>query len=160
MNAGSHLTGKIADAEKHYALHPLFRAAFAFLQRPDLADLPPGRVEIDGERCWANIQDADLKPFSEAKLEAHRRYIDIQAPLTGTECIGIAEMDAAAQTLPFDTEKDYVLYDGPSEPVILEPGDYAVFFPPLGAHAPCCRAPGGPARIRKVVVKVLAEAAD
>lgn len=158
MDTTLHLTGKIADAEKHCSLHPLFRKAFDFLRRPDLADMPPGRVEIDGERCWANVQEADLKPFSEAKLETHRRYIDIQAPLTGTECIGIAAMDAAARALPFDTQKDYVLYDGPSEPLILEPGDYAVFFPPLGAHAPCCRAPGGPDRIKKVVVKVLAEA--
>jgi YhcH/YjgK/YiaL family protein len=154
----SHLIGKIAEGEKFYVLHPLFPKAFEFLKRPDIADLPVGRYDIDGDRCWANVQEAELKPLAERKLESHRRYIDIQAPITGPECIGLAEMDAAAQALPFDVENDYVLYEGASEPVRLEPGDFAIFFPPLGAHAPCCLAPNGPEKIKKVVVKVLAEA--
>lgn len=153
-----HVTGKIAESDRFCELHPLFAKAFEFLKRPDLADLPPGRHEIDGDRCWANVQEAELKPLAERKLESHRRYIDIQAPITGSECIGLAEMDAAAQALPFDVENDYVLYEGASEPVRLEPGDFAIFFPPLGAHAPCCLAPNGPEKIKKVVVKVLAEA--
>ena len=35
--------------------------------------------------------------------------------------------------------------------------DFAIFFPPLAAHAPCCVAPNGPDKIKKVVVKILAE---
>ena len=151
-----HITGKISDCGKYCGLHPLFGKAFEFLRRSDIADLVPGRYEIDGDKCWANVQEAELKPLAERKLETHRKYIDIQAPLTGSECIGIAKMDEEAQKLPFDEEKDYVLYDGKAEPVILEPGDFAIFFPPLGAHAPCCVAPQGPEKIKKVVVKVLA----
>ena len=153
-----HIIGKIAESDGCQALHPLFGKAFAFLKRDDLATLPLGRHDIDGDRCWANIQEVELAAPSERKLEAHRRFIDIQAPITGCETIGLAEMDAAALALPFDVEKDFVLYDGPSRLVTLAPGDFAIFFPPLGAHAPCCRVPGGqgPARIRKVVVKVAA----
>ena len=153
-----HIIGKIAESDGYQALHPLFGKAFAFLKRDDLATLPLGRHDIDGDRCWANIQEVELAAPSERKLEAHRRFIDIQAPITGCEAIGLAEMDAAALALPFDVEKDFVLYDGPSRLVTLAPGDFAIFFPPLGAHAPCCRALGGqgPARIRKVVVKVAA----
>ena len=46
----SHLTGKIQEAEKFYGLHPLFPKAFEFLKRPDVADLPSGRYDIDGDR--------------------------------------------------------------------------------------------------------------
>ena len=152
-----HIIGKIVESEKYCALHPLFGKAFAFLKRADIAELPSGRYEIDGEKCWASIQEVELKPLSERKLETHRKYIDIQVPLTGAECIGIAEMSAEAQTLPFDVEKDFVLYDGEAEPVILEPGDFAIFFPPLGAHAPCCIAPNGSQKIKKIVIKILAE---
>ena len=151
-----HIVGKIADSERYLNLNPLFAKAFAFLQRPDLAALPPGRYDIDGNRCWANVQEASLAPLSERKLEAHRRFIDIQAPITGPETIGLAEMDAAAQALPFDAANDYVLYVGPSKPVTLTPGEFAIFFPPLGAHAPCCCAPDGPGKIKKVVIKVAA----
>jgi YhcH/YjgK/YiaL family protein len=152
-----HIIGKMAESDRYCPLHPLFAKAFGFLKRPDIAELPSGRYEIDGEKCWASVQEVELNPLSERKLETHRKYIDIQAPLTGTECIGIAEMSAEAQALPFDVEKDFVLYDGEAEPVVLEPGDFAIFFPPLGAHAPCCVAPNGPQKIKKVVIKILAE---
>jgi len=148
-----HIVGKIAESDRYLELNPLFGKAFAFLKRADLAELPPGRQEIDGDRCWANVIDATLKPSGECKLEAHHRFIDIQAPLTGPETIGIADMDDAARALPFNEKDDYVLYEGASEPVTLQPGDFAIFMP-FGAHAPCGRAPGGPTNIRKVVVKV------
>ena len=152
----SHLTGKISESERFHELHPLFPKAFAFLKRPDLAELQPGRYDIDGDKCWASVQEVELKPLSERKLEAHRKYIDIQAPLTGAESIGLAKMSAEAQALPFDEEKDFVLYDGESNPVTLVPGEFAVFFPPLDAHAPCCATTDGPEKIKKVVVKILA----
>jgi YhcH/YjgK/YiaL family protein len=71
--------------------------------------------------------------------------------------MGFAVMDEKALALPFDAAKDFVLYDGPSDPHVINPGEYAIFFPPLGAHAPACMAPGGPDKIKKVVVKVLAD---
>lgn len=153
----SHLKGRISESGALGELHPLFPKAFAFLGRSDIADLPPGRYDIDGDRCWASIQEVELKPVSERKLEAHRRFIDIQAPLTGAETIGLAALSAEAQSLPFDEEKDFVLYDGESRPVTLVPGEFIIFFPPLDAHAPCCLAPDGPEKIKKVVVKILAE---
>ena len=153
----SHLIGKIAEAERFQGLHPLFPKAFEFLKRPDISDLPSGRYDIDGDRCWASVQEVELKPLAERKLETHRRFIDIQAPLTGGESIGIAKMSVEAQALPFDEEKDFVLYDGESKPVTLNPGEFAIFFPPLDAHAPCCSVPNGPDRIKKVVIKILAD---
>ena len=155
----SHLTGKIQEAEKFYGLHPLFPKAFEFLKRPDVADLPSGRYDIDGDRCWAMVQEVELKPLAERKLETHRKFIDIQAPLTGAESIGLAKMTAEAQALPFDEEKDFVLYDGESRPVTLVPGEFAIFFPPLDAHAPCCSVQDGPVKIKKVVIKILAHGA-
>jgi YhcH/YjgK/YiaL family protein len=152
-----HLTGKIADCAAHENLHPRFAKAFEFLKRPDLAELKVGRYEIDGDNCWASVAEADLVPAAERKLEAHRRYIDIQSPLTGPELMGFAVMDEKAQALPFDVAKDFVLYNGSSDPHVIKPGEYAIFFPPLGAHAPACMAPGGPSRIKKIVVKVLAD---
>ena len=152
-----HVIGKIADCTAHKALHPRLAKAFEFLQRADLSELTIGRYEIDGDNCWAVISEGELVPAAERKLEAHRRYIDIQSPISGPELIGFATMDEKALALPFDAEKDYVLFEGASEPHVINPGEYAIFFPPLGAHAPLCMAPGGPVKVRKVVVKVLAD---
>ena len=100
-NAMTKITGKTSDCARFRAASPLFAKAMDFLCRPDVATLAPGRHEIDGDRCWANVQDATLVPPGERKLEAHRKYVDVQAPLTGPETIGVAEMDAAALALLF-----------------------------------------------------------
>jgi len=156
MDKPSHVIGKIAEADKYVGLHPRFAKAFAFLKRPDLARLAVGRYEIDGDDCWATVSESPLHPFEGAKLEAHRKYIDIQAPLIGNETYGLALMDARALALPFDVEKDYVLFEGESKPVTLHPGQFILFFPPLDAHAPCC-SPDGEPTVKKVIIKVRAD---
>ena len=157
MAGPSHVTAKIADSENYRRMHPRFKKAFEFLRRPDLATLAVGRYEIDGTNCWATVADADLVPVAERKLEAHRRYIDIQSPITGPETIGLMEAGAEQLALPFDDKDDYVLFEAEKRPVTLRPGEFGIFFPPRGAHAPGCRAEGGPDRIRKLVIKVLAD---
>ena len=151
-----HVVGKIAEADKYVSLHPRFAKAFAFLTRKDLATLPVGRYEIDGDNCWAMVQEVDLHPLAGAKTEAHRKYIDIQAPISDPEVMGLFTMDEKSLALPFDVEKDFVLFDADPKPVTLQPGEFAIFFPPNGGHAPCC-APGTPKKIKKLVIKVRAD---
>lgn len=151
-----HVIAKIADCDRYAALNPHFRKAFAFLKRTDLAQLAVGRYEIDGDNCWAMIQEAKLTPLEGAKVEAHRRYIDIQAPITGSETMGLMTLSTDRPTPPFNVEKDFVLFEAPTRPVTLTPGEFAIFFPPDGAHAPCHTA-GDAATIRKLVIKVKAE---
>ena len=152
----AHVVAKIADCGRYEALNPHFKKAFAFLKRKDLAELKVGRYEIDGDNCWAMVQQVKLTPIEGAKIEAHRRYVDIQAPITGPETLGLFTMDEAHRALPFDEEGDFVLFDGRSEPRTLQPGEFAIFFPPDGAHAPG-HSSNGERMIRKVVIKVKAE---
>ena len=72
------------------------------------------------------VIDATLKPCAECKLEAHRRYIDIQMPVTGPEVIGVAEMDEAARALPFNEKDDYVLFAAKGEKVIISVKGYSM----------------------------------
>lgn len=153
----AHIKAKIADCDRYAALNPHFAKAFAFLKRGDLASLKPGRYEIDGDNCWAMVPEVKLTPFADGvKVEAHRKYIDIQSPLTGEETIGEVAMDEKLRALPFNEEKDFVLFDAPSRPVTLKPGEFAIYFPPDGAHAPG-HCEGEARTIRKLVIKVRAE---
>ena len=149
----AHVVAKIADAGKYVSLNPHFGKAFKFLARTDLATLAVGRYEIDGDNCWAMVQEAKLTPLKGAKVEAHRKYIDIQAPISGSETMGLMTMDAKGFAAPFDVEKDFVLFDAETKPVTLQPGEFAIFFPPDGAHAPC-HSENGPRTIHKLVIKV------
>ena len=149
------ITGKIADSAKYENLHPRFAKAFAFMRRADLASLKPGRYEIDGDNMWAMIQEAKLTPFGDIqRTEVHGAYIDIQAPLDGPETIGLYEMpQKERESLAFDTAKDCSLFDRKTRAVTFMPGDFGVFVPPYGAHAPC-KALDGATRVKKLVIKV------
>ena len=149
----AHFRGRIAECARYESLHPRFAKAFAFMRRPDLADLPCGRYEIDGSNCWAMVQEVSLKPFvDENKYEVHRAFIDIQAPITGSETIGVTEPEPKVFD-GFNVEKDYVLFMAKGEPWTLKPGEFAIFLPEKGAHAPGLSSDGSRS-IRKLVIKV------
>ena len=105
------IVDRIDGVQKYQSLNPHFDKAFAFLQRKDLAELKEGRYEIDGSNCWAIVQKANLTPMEdETTVEAHRRYIDIQAPITGDETIGLCSFDTSRTDLVFDEAKDIVFF--------------------------------------------------
>lgn len=143
---------KLCDSERLCQLHPGFAAAFDFLHRQDLAELPVGTYEIDGKRVYAMIQKGIGKGVTVARLETHRRYIDIQYTISGNETIGCA---MAAQCLPdtdgWNLEKDVVFFREQSEFLLpVPPGYFSIFFPEEDAHAPWA----GTGEIHKAVIKV------
>lgn len=159
-----HYFGKISDTTELEKAHPRLKAAFDFLRRKGLATLACGTYELEGgapgekDAVFAMVQEVDLKAVvpGPQRLEAHGRYIDVQAPLSDEETFGVAELDPSRPDFAFDEEKDVGFVDMDCELKTLRPGDFAVFMPPRGAHAPCLSL-DGPRRIRKVVVKVLAD---
>ncbi len=150
-----HIRGRIAECAKYESLHPRFAKAFEFMRRPDLAELPCGRYEIDSSNCWAMVSEVALKPIAdENQYEVHRAFIDIQSPISGNETIGVAKPDPKVFE-GFNTTKDYVLFKAKGEPWTLEPGEFAIFFPENGAHAPGLSSDAS-RKIRKLVIKVRA----
>lgn len=145
------IVDRIENAQVYYALHPAFEKAFAFLRRPDLAGLEDGAHEIDSRELYALMQSPDGRTRGDAKLEAHRLYIDIQYLIRGDEEIGwkpTAKCGGLARA--YEQEKDIEFYsDTPSFYLHLQPGMFALFFPG-DAHAPVI-AQGS---LHKCVVKV------
>ncbi len=162
--ATHHYFGKVSDTAELEKIHPRLKKAFDFLRRKDLDTLACGTYELEagapGEKAavFAMVQELDLKPAAPGpqRVEAHGRYIDVQAPLSAAETFGVAELDPTRPDFPFDAGKDIGFIDLPCELKTVKPGEFAVFMPPRGAHAPCLSL-DGPRRIRKVVVKVLAD---
>ena len=142
---------RIEHGDQYAKLQPRFAQAFKFLRRPDLATLSDGKHEIDGKRIYATVGKFPGRRRDEAKLEAHRRYVDIQFLVAGREEMGwksrrlCSVCDGA-----YNAEKDVEKFgDSPDSWVSLEPGAFALFFP-QDAHAPLV----GEGELHKVVVKV------
>jgi YhcH/YjgK/YiaL family protein len=135
--------GTLKDWESAKGVQGLERA-FEYLARTDLAALPLGRTDIEGDDLYVTVSEGETRAPEQVKFEAHRRYIDIQLVVRGQEAIGE----------PYDPAKDIEFFAVPprSETLELRAGDFAVFAPGDG-HRPSLHL-DGPHVSRKAVVKV------
>lgn len=147
-------SAKNLDFYRGLGIEGRYDKAVDFLQNTDLENLAPGKYEIDGKNVYANVTEYTTIPWEEAKYESHHDYTDIQYMITGTETMTYAPVDALNVTVPYNEEKDCVLYDNanPRLKVVVGAGEYMIFNPWDG-HKPKA-ADGEPAPIKKVIVKI------
>ncbi|MCX5778472.1 MAG: YhcH/YjgK/YiaL family protein [Elusimicrobia bacterium] len=140
------------NAEAYVSLQGSLKNAFAFLRRTDLDSLPTGRHEIDGDKMYATISRGNGKGLVDAKLECHRKYIDIHCVLSGIDVIGVKALRACHFPIgEYNAEKDILFFSDMSESRInLAPGTFMMLYPE-DAHAPL----SGTEEVTKVVIKVL-----
>jgi YhcH/YjgK/YiaL family protein len=142
---------RLVNAERYFKTHPAFAAAFAFLRRPDLATLPDGRIELDGDKLFALIQRPAGKTRAAARLESHRKYADIQFVISGHEEYGWRALaDAPPVSEEFKPDNDVAFYAGPPSIWLPTPAGYFVVFFPEDLHAPLVST----GQLHKAVIKV------
>lgn len=141
------------NAGRYLSLHPLFAQAFAYLQQ--LPTQPPttGRIRLDGERLIVIYSNLPGRAEADARLECHRRYIDIQYVIRGCDTMGWAPLHACRQPLAdYNSEKDIQFFaDSPWSHIATRQGSFCIFFPE-DAHAPLV----GDGLIHKAVLKIVA----
>lgn len=83
----------LTNVEKYRGISKNLDTAIDFLVKTDLSALPLGRTEINGDNVFANVMEAQAKPVEELNFEIHKKYMDIQIDIEGTEviCIGLGE---------------------------------------------------------------------
>jgi len=135
---------RLENAERYFPLHAGFARACDYLRRTDFTKMTPGKHEVDGERLYAMLNKGAGRGREGARLEAHRRYIDIQYTIVGPDEIGWSPLTVCRQIhTPFDAEKDFGLFaDQPQAWIAVPAGSFAIFFPddahaPMGAAADC-----------------------
>ena len=93
--------------EKTYAFLPsAIRKALSFVRTHDLAALPTGRNEIDGDALYVNIAHYTTGPCEEKIWEAHRSYIDIHVLAEGTERIDVSPIERM-QMGAYEKDRDF-----------------------------------------------------
>lgn len=141
----------LANADRYLALHPLFAPAFEFLRNTDLLALDPGKYPVQDDRIFAIVEACAGRARAEAKLECHRRHIDIQLVLEGVDEMGWKPLaECVAPATDYSEARDIRFFnDAPSCWIATPPGAFCLFFPD-DAHAPMVSTDF----IRKVVVKI------
>ena len=140
----------LAHLGRYKGLHKNLDTAIDFLMSHDMTALPLGRTEVDGEKVFINVMDANLQPQEGSHLEYHKKYADLQLDLTGGEAWGFAstpgtEVKAFSGDIGFVDNTDAVTG-------ALGEGRFVLFFP-LELHRPSIARPDC-TQLRKAVVKI------
>ena len=144
----------IENTHLYLGLNARFSKAFEILTDKTLSQKEDGKYTVDDEKNYYTIQRYTTKPLNEGKLEAHRKYIDIQFLLAGVEILGYAPLQGLTTAEEYNPQKDIAFFNTPKEitKVKLEPCLFCILFPD-DAHLPC-RQLAGPTEVRKVVIKI------
>lgn len=143
---------KLENFPKYINLNRRFKDVMSYIEDTELASLEDGRVIIDGDNLYLNIDTAKSRAIEEAKLESHKEMIDIQIPLTCNEIFGVLDIDKTKPT-KYDEANDISFYaEKPSSYYTVEKGSFIIFFP-YELHAPCI---SSTECIHKIVFKVKA----
>lgn len=143
----------LKDFEK---IHPRFKDAFDFIKKAVNEDLSDGNYEIDGKEIYAFISSYKTKTEAEGKFEAHRKYIDIQCILSGTEIIGFESPEKVELTEDYKDGGDICFYslNKDYDKIVLTKGEFVIITTDE-LHAPCLSLNNEPTDVKKVVVKIL-----
>lgn len=144
----------LSQSDRYAALHPLFPRAFEFIRNTDLLALAPGRYPIAGEQLFVIVEHVAGRTREAAKLECHRKYIDIQLVLEGKDEMGWKALSECREPVAdYSAEKDICFFhDAPASWIATPPDAFCIFFPE-DAHAPLVSM----GSIRKVIFKVAVE---
>lgn len=145
------------DSWQKYSLGPAWESAFGFLATLD-PSAPEEETKIDSDRLFARVMSYNTKEetTSDSVLEAHRRYVDIQMVLIGSERIAWYPTPSLQAKSPYDEDKDvqFFVYERPADvQVSVFPGTFACLFP-QDAHMPQLKTDARGGEVKKVVVKI------
>lgn len=129
----------------------------ALLNEERVLQSPPGRYAVQGDDIFFAVDEYETQPVNEGRFEIHRKYLDIQALVSGAEYIGYTPLDGLVEAQPYDEQKDLAFYQSPPQysRLVLRPGLFAIFWP-HEPHMPC-RIVDTPCRVKKIVVKIRME---
>lgn len=141
----------LSNCDFYYSQHPLFPKAFDYLKGLKESDFENAKLEIDGDQCFALFYKGEGKEPDPILMEAHKKYIDIQYVLKGSDLMGFRPLlECSRVHTAYVEADDYMLFkDQPHTNILVKENCFTIFYP-TDAHAPLL----GKKEMWKVVVKV------
>lgn len=145
----------LSNIDRYANLNPLFPRAIEFIRNSDLNALTVGIHPIIAEQLFVIVEEAQGRSRVEARLECHRRYIDIQFVLKGTDEMGWKPLaDCQQPVSDYNEERDIRFFNDAADSWISTPANAFCIFFPDDAHAPLVST----GKIRKLIFKVAVNA--
>nr|WP_308612239.1 YhcH/YjgK/YiaL family protein [uncultured Dialister sp.] len=153
------ITGDIHHLEAYEKqLPPFIRQCLSAIRDFDFNSVSDGKYELCG--CTMSVESPATEPEKERKLEGHKKFIDIQFEIKGSEeWIGVESIFDSPRALESYEDRDLYFFESHREKeskVYFTEGRFAVFFPE-DLHRPLCQGRKGKEILRKAVMKVPVE---
>lgn len=147
------ILGHLDNTQEIEHLYPQLQVVFNWLRvnYRTIHYSDKNRINIDGDRIYANIEEVNLKEPTEQSIELHHRYMDVHVPVDNTETIGWESASTLQNpTIPYDKDRDIAFYYAiPSTYITVRPGCFCIMTPADG-HAPII----GKGTLKKICVKI------
>ena len=143
---------ELTNSQIYFSLSERIKRGLEWLNSQNLDNISDGKYQIDGDKIYANVQTYETK--EDADYEAHRKYIDIQYVVKGSEYIGVVPYEICKTKVKYDTEKDieFLTCQENIPYQILKSGEFLILFP-HDAHKPSIMI-DKKQTVKKIVVKV------
>jgi YhcH/YjgK/YiaL family protein len=141
-------------AESYFKHKERWNKAFDFLKENDLSKLEIKRYDLEGDNLFAMVSEYSTKNPEDAHFEAHRKYIDLQFVIMGSELIGLAPIASKDSVIQeYDATKDLEFFSTKEEQLVQADNSGFFMFFPENAHRPSIKVSEN-STVRKVVIKI------
>ena len=145
---------KLEQIDRYPQLAEIKDAVREFLHRVETEDLANGRYELMGDNLFVLLQSYPTKEKKDARMEAHKKYADLQYVISGEEVIYYDVAAERKESAPYNPEKDIVFFETvPDKGGILLTAGMFGWYEPQDAHMPCVTG-NEVSSVRKAVFKV------
>ncbi len=145
------IVDSLKNSEKYITLHKDFELVFNYINTHNLIDMECGRHELRENEVFFNLQEYETK--SVQKLEAHKKYIDIQVVVKGEEFMGYTNIDTTTVNETYNEEKDVMFLEGKVDKLKADNKTFLIFYP-QDAHMPALCI-DKPSVVKKAIFKIL-----
>ena len=122
---------------KDYGDIPYAQDMIDFISEFRKTDMQTGRYDIHGDDLFASVGAYETEPAADRKFENHRKYIDLQILVEGSEEIHWAPVETLSMTEEsFSKGGDIAFYDGESLGCVVLKGDTCAILYENDAHKP------------------------
>lgn len=146
------ITDKIENAHIYIGLNKRIEIALNYIQNTNFTNIELGKHEIDGDNIFAIVSEYETKNAEDCLLEGHKKYIDLQYIIEGSEQIGFASYSNQLPIEKYNNTDDYWLFKCNYSLMTLHKGFFAILFPD-DLHIPGLKVKD-PSKVKKLVVKI------
>jgi YhcH/YjgK/YiaL family protein len=146
---------RIENASLYYAHSSGIEEALEYIKNNDLSKIETGKYEIHKDKIQMIVNEYEQTCSDRIRMEAHRKNIDVQYWVSGSELMGYAPLQSQRVLEPYNIENDCGHFAADASFSKLEPGMFAIYFP-TDLHTAIADKQCD-SKVRKIVFKVTVE---